>query len=160
MISLLGSPKEREELLSRYEIYDALEELLIEEKRSSDLFDLKLRLGQLEGALKLLLMKNNDPMPVGTKDQVEQLIDFTVIGRLADNARHHKKASDKLLNDLTKLASHGQRQRLEQWTCAIRCLRHDDESPAPKLSRIENQATKLAIALQVIKACSIISQKC
>ncbi|KAL8914803.1 MAG: hypothetical protein Q9171_000639 [Xanthocarpia ochracea] len=150
IISLLGSPKEREELLFRYEIYDALEELLIEGKRFGDLFDLKLRLGQLEGALKLLLMKNNDPLPVGTKDQVEQLIDFTVIGRLADNARHHKKASDRLLNDLSKLASHGQRKRLEQWAFAIRCLRHDDESPAPKFLQIENQATKLAIALQVI----------
>ncbi|KAL8777340.1 MAG: hypothetical protein Q9213_007903 [Squamulea squamosa] len=150
IISLLGSSKEREKLLSRYEIFDALEELFIEERRLKDLFDLKLRLGQLDSALELFLLNNRAESPVGTRDQVEQLIDFTFVSRLADDARYRKKIFDQPLHDLKQLNTHGYQKTFEQWSAAIDCLNRDDQDLPSKLGQIENGLIKLVFALKIL----------
>lgn len=149
IISLLGSPKEREELLRRYEIHDALEEFLLEGKRYNDLFDLKLRLGQVDGALELLISRKKAGSPVGTRDQVEQLIHFTVISRLLNNGRRRKNISGKLLNDLKDMATLGQHNQIQQWYAAIACLEDDDGSLTPRLGQLENGVMKVVISLLV-----------
>ncbi|KAL8725519.1 MAG: hypothetical protein Q9166_007305 [cf. Caloplaca sp. 2 TL-2023] len=155
VILLLGSSKEREELLFRYEIHDALEELFLEERRFDDLFSLRLQLGNLEAALELALHRNKAKRSLGTADQIRQLIDWTVIGRITENARRRKPVSSKLLNDLKKLDTREQQQRIKQWDIVIGCLKNDDQSPAAKLGEVKDELMKLVIALQLLDADSL-----
>ncbi|KAL8775630.1 MAG: hypothetical protein Q9209_000126 [Squamulea sp. 1 TL-2023] len=150
IISLMGSSKEREELFLRYEIYEALEELLLEEQRLDDLFCLRLGLGNLDGALELVLQRKKAEPPLGTEDQIGQLIDYTVTGRLVENARRRKTVSNKLLNDLKRVAVQAQQVRLRQWSSAICCMENDDQSSGLKLGQIEDPVMKLVVAFQIL----------
>ena len=146
VISLLGSPQEREQVLRRYEINDVLEEFLLEGKRYDDLFDLKLRLGQIDSALELLISRNKAGSSVGTRDEVEQLIHFTVISRLWNNGRRRKMITSKLLNDLRDVAI---RDPIRQWSAAIACLKDDSRSSTPRLDQLENELMKVVTSLLV-----------
>ncbi|KAI4235552.1 MAG: hypothetical protein LQ349_003074 [Xanthoria aureola] len=147
VISLLGSPQEREQVLRRYEINDVLEEFLLEGKRYDDLFDLKLRLGQIDSALELLVSRNKAGSSVGTRDQVEQLIHFTVISRLWNKGRRRKMITSKLLNDLRDVAI---RDPIRQWSAAIACLKDDSRFSTPRLDQLENEVMKVVTSLLVL----------
>ncbi|KAL8997770.1 MAG: hypothetical protein Q9169_003019 [Polycauliona sp. 2 TL-2023] len=111
IISLLESPKEREELFVRYEIYDELEELLVKERRFSDLFRLRCDLGNLDGALELVLRAKKHELRVDP-EEVGRLVDYTMTGTLLNMARRRKRVPDKNLNNLKNLATHGQQERI------------------------------------------------
>ncbi|KAL8670744.1 MAG: hypothetical protein Q9168_004737 [Polycauliona sp. 1 TL-2023] len=146
-ISLLGSSREREELFSRYEIYDALEELLQEEERFDDLLALRLRRGQLKAALEQVISENKDRWPIGTRVEVEQLIDFAVISRLFDSNEPGKTMSNKLQDVREELAMLEQHKQFQQWCAAIGCLGVGDRSSPPRLGLSGNEVMKLAVSL-------------
>ncbi|KAI4257414.1 MAG: hypothetical protein L6R42_005670, partial [Xanthoria sp. 1 TBL-2021] len=150
VISLLGSSKEREELLTRYEIYDVLEELLLEEKRFSDLFRLRYDLGNLDGALELVLRGGKAEPSVGSEEEVQRLVDYAVTGRIVDNTRRRKRVSDKILIDLKKLPTHGQQKRIREWSSAINCLKDEGPSSYLKFGQMDDLVMKLVISLLVL----------
>ncbi|KAL8877608.1 MAG: hypothetical protein Q9198_004406 [Flavoplaca austrocitrina] len=146
----MGPSKEREDLLRRYEIYDVLEELLLQEKRFSDLFRLRCDLGDLDGALELTLRGNQIGPLVGVEDQIQQLTDHVVTGRLLDNLKRRKKVSDKTLGDLRKSATTEQQKRVREWSLAINCLESDDGLSVSKIGLIHSDLMRLVITLQIL----------
>ena len=145
----MGSSKEREDLLRRYEIYDVLDELLLQEKRFSDLFRLRCDLGDLDGALELTLRGKQIGPLVDVEEQIQQLTDHVVTGRLLDNLKRRKKISDKILGDLKKSATTEQQKRVREWSLAINCLESDDGLSVSKIGLIHSDLMRLVIALQV-----------
>ncbi|KAL9035291.1 MAG: hypothetical protein Q9180_004939, partial [Flavoplaca navasiana] len=150
IISLMGPSKELEDLLRRYEIYDVLEELLLQEKRFSDLFRLRCDLGNLDGALELTLRGKQIGPLVDVEEQIQQLTDHVVTGRLLDNLKRRKKISDKILGDLRKSATTEQQKRVREWSLAVNCLESDDGLSVSKLRQIHSDLMRLVIALQIL----------
>ncbi|KAL8798281.1 MAG: hypothetical protein Q9182_006793 [Xanthomendoza sp. 2 TL-2023] len=129
VISLLGSPQEREELLWQYEIYDVLEDLFAQQRRFNDLFKLKLRRGNLEGALHLLSSKPVAEQVDTAGDQVDRLIDYTMTSKIVDRARRQQPITQNLLPDF-KAVNPGRHNRIQDWKTALKYLGHDSQSAA------------------------------
>ncbi|KAL8812624.1 MAG: hypothetical protein Q9200_000883 [Gallowayella weberi] len=149
VIFLLGSPQEREKLLWPYEIYDVSEDLFAQQRRFNDLFKLKLRRGNPEGALQLLSSKPVAEQVDTTGDQFDRLIDYTMTSKIVDRARRHQPITQNLLPNF-KAVNLERHHRIQDWKPALKCLGHDSQSAAvQQLRDVNNGSIRMMIALQV-----------
>ncbi|KAL8820934.1 MAG: hypothetical protein Q9223_000951 [Gallowayella weberi] len=137
VIFLLGSPQEREKLLWPYEIYDVSEDLFAQQRRFNDLFKLKLRRGNPEGALQLLSSKPVAEQVDTTGDQFDRLIDYTMTSKIVDRARRHQPITQNLLPNF-KAVNLERHHRIQDWKPALKCLGHDSQSAAVQQLRDVN----------------------
>ncbi|KAL8730126.1 MAG: hypothetical protein Q9181_004774 [Wetmoreana brouardii] len=150
-ISLMGSSKERERFLIQYELYDALDELYMQESRVHDLFELRLFMGNLEKALQLLYAKKSAKQLAGrNEEQIALLIDYTVTGRIVDSVRRGKPISAYLSKGLSKFSTPAHQRRLDHWKVALGRPTHRSQNHIPNLRSIDDARIKTLVAIQIL----------
>ncbi|KAL8762219.1 MAG: hypothetical protein Q9184_001736 [Pyrenodesmia sp. 2 TL-2023] len=150
-ISLLGSSQERERIFKQFDMPDALDELYLEEGRLLDLFQHRLLNGRLDEAIHVVLSKTAPDQLASVPDtDIWLLLDYTMAGRLVENARRPKQELVKLTNDLQKLKTPRFIKRVEQWKLALQVLAGGGQKSIPALREIADERIRLIASLQIL----------
>lgn len=148
-ISLLGSSQERERIFKQFDMPDALDELYLEEGRLLDLFQHRLLNGRLDRAIQILVSKSAPYQLASVPDtDIWLLIDYTMAGRLVENARRPKPELVKLANDLQKLKTPRFIKRVQQWKLALQFLAGGGQRSVAALREIGDDQIRLIASLQ------------
>ncbi|KAL9594501.1 MAG: hypothetical protein Q9179_005365, partial [Wetmoreana sp. 5 TL-2023] len=152
-ISLLGSPQQRERFLRQYGMYDALDELYLQERRIDNAFELRLSTGNLDKSLQLLYTKETAQQLVGRdEEQMNLLMDYVVMGRVVENVKLGKTISAYLLKGLSKFSMPAHQHRLEQWKASLGRPSNRSQNYIPALQNVDNGRMKMLIAVQILSA--------
>ncbi|KAL8953316.1 MAG: hypothetical protein Q9222_000840 [Ikaeria aurantiellina] len=158
-ISLLGSSREREQVLRQLDMYEALEKMYRDEKRFEQAFDLCLQAGELDGAFELLRSEKFDLQSGGQRErQALQVLDYAICRELNEGARPKKRRERLLGDDTTQLDVHTLEARRLRWKRALNLLAKPPTGEIHELAELLIQANAIVCGLTSLYYCRTMNE--